>query len=97
MVGCGVNIDVDPKHNTAAQRSWIPSEDQSIRYGGGKGVGEFRGTGMGRGEGGVNDIQTSTNVNEGMHSIHPKEVGVGYYRHVRQDVTRVENKTPATR
>lgn len=43
------------------------------------------------------DIQTSTNINAGMHAIHPKEVEPGFYRHIKQDVTIQPHKTFSTK
>jgi hypothetical protein len=45
----------------------------------------------------VNDIQTSLNMNIGIHNIHPKDVNDNYFRHIRQDVTIQPNRTFCSR
>ena len=40
-----------------------------------------------------NDIQTSLNLNAGMHNIHPKNANDGLFRHLRKDVTINDHRT----
>jgi hypothetical protein len=41
----------------------------------------------------TNDIQTSINMNKGTQNLHPKLVSDNFFKHVRQDVTIISNKT----
>jgi hypothetical protein len=45
----------------------------------------------------TNDIQTSINMNIGVQNIHPKNVPDNFFKHVRQDVTIVQNSTFCSR
>lgn len=44
-----------------------------------------------------NDVQTSINMNIGVHNVHPKNVADNYFRHIRQDVTIKQNNTFCSR
>lgn len=45
----------------------------------------------------INDIQTSLNMNVGIHNIHPRDVEDGYFKHIRQNVTMQPNQTFCSR
>ena len=70
----------------------MPPKDSGYKYSVGKRETDFRNTNVPQ-----NDIQTSLNMNTGVHNIHPKNVEDGFFRHVRQDVTIQPNNTFCSR
>lgn len=77
---------------TGVQRSWVPPGDPALPHSLGKTAKDFKNKNIP-----VNDIQTSLNMNIGIHNIHPKDVENNYFRHVRQDVTIQPNRTFCSR
>ncbi len=58
------------------QRSWVPPRDKSLIFGARETVREIKQSSVPK-----NDIQTSLNMNIGIHNIHPSDVGNGYFGH----------------
>lgn len=73
------------------QRSWVPQKDKALSFSMGRTAEEFKAAGLPR-----NDIQTSLNMNTGVHGLQPVGVPDNYFRHVRS-ITVQPNKTPADR
>ena len=69
MVGENKKEEGDEKEQTGVQRSWVPPRDKGLNYSMGKTFKDFKYTNIPQ-----NDIQTSLNMNIGVHSIHPKNV-----------------------
>lgn len=82
----------DEKERTDVQRSWVPPKDPGFAHSLGKTIKDFKNKNIPE-----NDIQTSWNMNIGIHNIHPKDVPDNYFRHVRQDVTIQQNRTFCSR
>lgn len=70
----------------------MPPRDKAISYSMGRTANDFKKSNIP-----VNDIQTSLNMNIGVQNIHPKNVGDGFFRHIRQDVTINQNNTFCSR
>ena len=83
--------EADDKERTSNQRSWVPQRDKAISYSYGKGTRDFQNSNFVK-----NDIQTSLNMNIGVHSMHPKVPDDNYFRHVRS-ITLRPNGTPYTK
>ena len=88
MVGENKKEVGDEKERTDVQRSWVPPrDDPGFQKSVGKTMQDFKYSSVPK-----NDIQTSLNMNVGVHNIHPKDVQDNYFRHVRQDVTLNHNR-----
>lgn len=57
----------DEKERTEIQRSWVPPRDKALSYSMGRTAEDFK-----KGSVPKNDIQTSLNMNIGVHNLHPK-------------------------
>ena len=88
LVGENKKEEGDEKEKTGIQRSWVPPKDKGLDYSMGKTFQDFKYSNIPQ-----NDIQTSLNMNVGVHNIHPKNVEDNYFKHVRQDVTLQQNTT----
>lgn len=82
----------DEKERTPVQRSWVPPRDKSLIFGARESVQQFQMSSVP-----VNDIQTSLNMNTGIHTIHPKHVGDNYFGHRLSEITRNMNRSPCHR
>ena len=69
----------------------MPPHDKALTYGAGKAAHDLKGPVTTQ-----NDVQTSLNMNVGVHKMHPKEVPDGYFRHTRS-ITVQHNKNPCAR
>jgi len=76
----------DAKELTGVQRSWVPQRDKAISYTMGRTGESFKNVAEVK-----NDVQTSLNMNEGVHHIHPKQVPDTYFKHVRSITVRENN------
>lgn len=89
MVGENKKEVGDEKERTDIQRSWVPQrDDPGFVRSSGRTAKDFKYSSVPK-----NDIQTSLNMNIGVHNIHPKEINDNYFRHVRQDVTIRHNQS----
>lgn len=73
------------------QRSWVPQKDKALSYSMGRTAEEFKKQGQPK-----NDIQTSLNMNMGLHNLHPVGVPDNYFRHTRS-ITVQNNNTFCSR
>lgn len=68
----------DQKEKTGVQRSWVPQKDKALSFSMGRTAEQFKKEGLPR-----NDIQTSLNMNIGVHNLQPVGVPDNYFKHVR--------------
>lgn len=74
------------------QRSWVPPQDKSLIFGARETVRALKNSSIPK-----NDIQTSLNLNIGIHNIHPKNVPDNYFGHKLSEITRNRNRSPCDR
>ena len=74
------------------QRSWVPPKDKSLIFGARETVRALKDSSVPK-----NDIQTSLNMNIGIHNIHPKNVPNNYFGHKLSEITRNINRNPCDR
>jgi hypothetical protein len=85
--------DEDEKEATKVQRSWVPPHDKSLIFGARETVKALKDSSIPK-----NDIQTSLNMNIGIHNIHPKNVPNNYFGHKLSEITRnIHNRSPCER
>lgn len=92
MIGEYKHDTGDEKQRTNVQRSWVPPRDKSLIFGAQKTVSELKKATILE-----NDIQTSLNINKGIHNIHPKNVANNYFGKHLTDITSNPNISPCSR